>query len=819
MASLRIGSDELVYIQTEKVRVTIKGKASHPDSQGVECEERDSSLQVFCNDPFDIDLKGNPIEFMDQSNKNSAVKKFKTIPLFYEQQSYEIVIESVVDESISFWHDNYNIRQQITAVGRNPHILSGAINFDNEIGMSDLVVRVNNKDYLRIVVEVFPSKISYREDYKAIVSDVTAEVYNLIFDLLKKTYISYRQEGKSTTSPVEFFAVINKIYYDFIKAADMILEQPHHELETVHTILPSYKTKQIDNKSMRWIEKHPDQVKKDSGRITVGKTLAVQKQVTYDTKENRLTKYILESTAKKLISFKKNYQLLQRTEDEMVIQKIDFMIQGIKRRCNTGILSQVPSVEGSYGMSLVFTMAPGYRSLYRNYLMLLHGLSITGDVFNISVKDLAVLYEYWCFIKLNSLMKEHYELISQDIVKVRGNGLYVSLVKGKSSNVKYRNPKTNEEFTLSYNPKEIDLPTVTQRPDNVLSLEKRGTNVRYEYVFDAKYKIDPALKGTDYYNTISHHPGPKIEDINTMHRYRDAIVYQNRGSSYERTMYGAYILFPYNKEEEYRSHRFYKSIEEVNIGGLPFLPSATNMVSEFLDELISDSPDSAFERILLQRGTEEKLAKVDWSLKDVLVGKVSSEDQLKLCLTNNCYYIKAKEIPEKHFPIHYVAIYQGKNKFKEDSGIRYYGEVTKCIQAPRNEIVDFPKDSEEIYYRFEIKEWKELIKPISVKESSPKPVLFTNLFLLEHSSEVPELRINSGEEYRLYSELKRAVNDITINEEGKNNDFAYGEYSISLKNGEICILKNEQSFAEYSIQEFSTKPNATFREIKKKLAF
>ena len=81
-------------------------------------------------------------------------------------------------------------------------------------------------------------------------------------------------------------------------------------------------------------------------------------------------------------------------------------------------------------MSLVFSMAPGYRDLYKYYLMLLRGLSITGDVFNISVKDLALLYEYWCFIKLNSMMKDRYELISQDIVKVQGNGLFVSLVKG-----------------------------------------------------------------------------------------------------------------------------------------------------------------------------------------------------------------------------------------------------------------------------------------------------------------------------------------------------------------------------------------------------
>ena len=75
-------------------------------------------------------------------------------------------------------------------------------------------------------------------------------------------------------------------------------------------------------------------------------------------------------------------------------------------------------------------------------------------------------------------------------------------------------------------------------------------------------------------------------------------------------MFGAYVLFPYADEENYKNNAFYKSIGEVNIGGLPFLPSATSLVKEFLDELIADSPESAFERAILPKGIEEKLRKV-----------------------------------------------------------------------------------------------------------------------------------------------------------------------------------------------------------------
>ena len=47
MASLHTGSDELVYIQTDKVSVTIKGPASHPHNQGAEHNEKESFLKVL----------------------------------------------------------------------------------------------------------------------------------------------------------------------------------------------------------------------------------------------------------------------------------------------------------------------------------------------------------------------------------------------------------------------------------------------------------------------------------------------------------------------------------------------------------------------------------------------------------------------------------------------------------------------------------------------------------------------------------------------------------------------------------------------------
>ena len=812
MDSQHTGNNELVYIETNKVCLTIKGKATYPSNPGVEYSEEISSIKLKCSDL----IKEYNLKNQQQKKEKSIIQ---TTPLFFEQNQYEIVIEGTGENSVSFWHSSKLIREKITPSSRHHNWLSGVINFGSEIGYSDLVIMIDGKEYLTLTIEVFPTKINYMADYEAIVKDVTEETYNLIFDFLKKTYHGYQQSGNKQSSLSEYFAIISEIYNDFIKATDKIIVQPYHLLQKTHEILPAHKIRQADKRTIRWLEKHPEHVYRKDGNVSVNRALATKKQVTFDNKENRMVKYMLLETVKKLELLKKKYFQLQRQNDEKIICKIDSMITNLKRRIYNSFLRDIEATTGRTEMSLVFSMAPGYRELYKCYLMLQRGLDISGDLFHMSIKNLAVLYEYWCFIKLNSILKEKYDLISQDIIKVDRNQLVVSLVKGQNSKVKYRNASNGETFVLSYNPKERGLPTVPQRPDNVLSLEKKSMDKKqpkYEYVFDAKYKIDQSIEGSYYHNYISEIPGPKEEDINTMHRYRDSIVSEQGINNFERTMFGAYVLFPYDDEEKYKAHRFYKSIEKVNIGGLPFLPSATTLVEEMLDELIKDSPETAFERTTLPIGIDNKLQKVDWNKRDVLVGTLKNVEQLDICKKHMFYHTPTNQIKNENLPIHYVAIYQSKKKFGDDSGIYIYGEVLRTSIVERRDIKEIPKDSNELYYRFDIKEWKYLNRPIEVKERADV-VSFTNMFLLQHSYNLSDLRIKSEEEYRLYSELRRMINNETLNEDSKDLKFSYKDYTIDYEKGDIRFFKEEKFILKISGEKFIKKPNYWFKQVVKTL--
>ncbi len=163
-----------------------------------------------------------------------------------------------------------------------------------------------------------------------------------------------------------------------------------------------------------------------------------------------------------------------------------------------------------------------------------------------------------------------------------------------------------------------------------------------------------------------------------------------------------------------------------------------------------------------------------------------------------------------------VALYQSKNLFGAKAGIRYYGDVVSCTRVRRKEIIEIPKDSDEYYYRLDIKEWKELPKPITAKEIG-KVHFFTNGFLLEHSSEVPELMLRTEEEYRLYFELKRALNNTEINDSESDIRFHYADAMIAFEDGNINVYKNGKIVDKKSVEAFSRSPNSVFRLLQKSI--
>ena len=825
MASLPTGSNKILEVHTESVSIVIKSKKSQVFIDPDTIMSQDSTVDITAVNLRRVKVESCGIDADYESSSQSCVQ-LAVVPLFFEQTDYEIVIQSKDGKAVTFWHENPRIREKIDLVtDENLGLISGIVNFGSNVGYSDFEVMHDGLKHLILRIEVFPSKISYKEDYKLMLEDISNEIYLAVIDFLQKTYEWIRVGNSGESTPALFFQIISTIFERYMKAAKTIIASPHHKLAVEHQVMPAYKARRTDARSEKWLVNHPEYVQKRADGIAASKVLAVRKQITYDTVENQFAKFILNSTVKQLQDFKRRYLESAEKIDTVVVDKATSMISAIKRAISTSFLEDVSEYKATQSMSLVFEMAPGYRELYKYHLMLKRGLSINGDVFKVSMKDTAQLYEYWCFIKLVSIMKKQdYRLFTDDVIKVDKSGVTVTLVKGRASEVKFINPRTGEKITLTYNPAERNTPTVSQKPDNVLTLEKVGAEREYKYVFDAKYRIE--ARPDSYYPDAN--AGPKLDDINTMHRYRDAIVYDSGSASrfmFKKEMFGAYVLFPYGDEKKYEDHHFYRSIDTVNIGGLPFLPGATRLVEKMLGELVADSEESAFERASLPAGIEKRLSQVDWSRQDVLVGSFKTRNQFQDNYARKYYYVPAKHLERSRLPIHYIAMYQSTKMFGSEAGIRYYGEVIEAKRLRREEI-DFPYDpkkAKDMYYAFMVKEWKELPVAISVKDEGVYEPKFTNLFLVQHCSQSYELfHIHSEEQYRLLHELKRMFDNAAVNANAQSEPIYQldGGNSVWVHEGCFDILNEngERLFdPPLRISDFTRRPRYYFNMIAEKL--
>ena len=821
MASLPTGSDKLIEIQSGNIYVVIKSKNPHPNMTNKSILQQPSELRVTGVNVNSVKIFGEEKIAAGNGVVGASFYNIHTSPLFFEQTDYEMIVRSTDGKSVSLWHENYSVRDKVSPVTDSDDLISGIINLGNSAGFSDFEISYDGKKSLVVRIEVFPSKISYKEDYQDMLQDISNEISGAVLDFMRNTYQEFSIGSTQNTVPALLFEIIKRIFDKFQNAANTIISSPHHKLYVEHPIVPAHKVKKIDNQTIKWLQKHPQNVVPMVAGYSATKAPTVKKQITYNTIENQFTKFILKSTVKKLKDFRDRYTRSTRKPEPAVLDSVDSMTAALNKFINSSFLREVDDYKATQSMSLVFEMAPGYRELYKYYLMMQRGLSVHGDVFRMSLKDTAQLYEYWCFIKLVTLMKRNYRLASSDVIKVDNTGVTISLVKGKKSEVKFVNPRTGETITLAYNPGEQNTQTVNQKPDNVLTLEKKGTDVPYMYVFDAKYRVENNPTDSFY---PDNKPGPKVDDINTMHRYRDSIVYENTESSrfmFEKKMFGAYVLFPYDDPGgEYKNHRFYKSIETVNIGGLPFLPGTTELVENFLAELVADSSESAFERASLPRGIEEKLAKVDWSVKDVMVGTVRTAEQLQFSLEKRGYYVPAKYISDDNLPIRHIALYE--KDLGGESGIKRFGEVLTTQKFKRSRIPVTMRpgtDPEEFYYYFTVRKWEPLPRVIGLQDTAKGRPQFTNKFLLDHCTKSYQLfAISSEEEYRLMTEINKAF-EVMSASTADNNAAVYrinDNRSVIVADGHFTITSDAGDIIDsIAISSFARNPRAGFRKIKR----
>ena len=490
------------------------------------------------------------------------------------------------------------------------HILAGYLNYGNEIGRSEirLIYKVGSETRrFNFSFEVLSSKLDYHEHWKAIIEDIEREYRMLSLDYMRRTFHGFTPDKNGKTPEIIWWSIFAGEQQKFIKACKSIIERPRHRLHGHQTYLKADKLKHIPVSIENELAEH---------RLEPAHLYRVEEQVqTNDTSENRFLKFALAQITDKYEVLKKQIESVKGVSETMK-SEMQAVSTTLKRLQNNPFFRTIGRFKGLNQESLVLQKASGYSQVYRTWNLLRRAYSLNDGIYKLQTKDIATLYEIWCFIEVSHIVKEQLHLNDEDIDhrnRMEMNGLFTwELGKGEHSRILFKkdnvelaelvyNPKSTENDNGSTGIKELVTKTVPQKPDIVLRLTKDDLQegMKLTYLFDAKYRIGGKVKGVDV---------PPDDAINQMHRYRDAIYYKDYSSdALKKEVIGGYILFPGDGEPtEVEVSNFYKSIAEVNIGAFPLRPKDERnrkLLEQFIEGLINTKSQETISRVIPQKGT------------------------------------------------------------------------------------------------------------------------------------------------------------------------------------------------------------------------
>ena len=640
---------------------------------------------------------------MDADHETDIEQGVSAPATFFDNMDYPIWIEFkdyVNDAQFGSILQNDNDRFSFRR-----HILAGVVNYKNEIGRSEIqiIYKVGKETRtFRFGFEVLSTKLDYHEHWRVIVEDIEREYRMLSLDYMRRTFHGFSPDQNGEHPDIVWWSVFEGEQQKFIKACKSIIDRPRHRLHGEKVYLRADKLKQTPHNIENRLAEH---------RREPAYLYRMEQQVqSNDTQENRFLKFALHQISKRYEKLRQRIEAVRTASDTMKAAMLATS-ETLKRLQHHPFFRTIGRFKGMSQESMVLQKATGYSLVYRTWNLLRRAYSLNDGLYRLQTKDIATLYEIWCFIEVSHIVKEQLHLEDEDVEhrnRMEMNGIFSwELGKGEHSRILFRKDGI-ELAELVYNPKNADkendnvgmknlvVPTVPQKPDIVLQLTKNDLQqgMKMTYLFDAKYRIDGRDNGVDT---------PPEDAINQMHRYRDAIYYKDYdANALKKEVIGGYILFPGDGDPDgVAVSKFYKTIKEVNIGAFPLRPKdAENrkLLENFIEELIQTKSCETIAHVIPQKGTYVEVG------NRVLIGLVK-EDNIQYQAfadgTATLYYT-GKQFPttialqDLHFFMPYI----------KGQGVRDVYEITKVRTITSKEAKQTDEDdadSKALRLAFELK--------------------------------------------------------------------------------------------------------------------
>lgn len=436
--------------------------------------------------------------------------------------------------------------------GRQAYI---TLNWGNYVGASVLRVQVGGREVATLPVEVRSRKVNYLDDYRAILDDISEKLAALVFDFGSPTSVYAPRQAQD-----RHVAYLDYLFLRYIMHPAhlplhfrLVAADPHHAMVRESEWRDLSQARALTSHTMQALVAHSEHLTRP--RHLVAPTLQARLHghapcqvldervvTTVDTPPNRFVKHFLAQLNRKA------QELAARFESEA---RGTLLAQDCVRwRCELDTLMRAHFLEEVGALHLypagsqVLLKRDGYRQLNDYYRRFLLTGKVTWpaleELLKTPSKDMATLYEYWCFFQLLDAVAEALgvPVNPHDFMTERGGIFSITLDAngrscGQAGGARVSYNRYLHHHSGSY--------SVTLHPDYMVEFAGR------RFVFDAKYKYDHADQFMRVEDDTGEEPMAddrltyKKDDLYKMHTYRDALKAQS-----------VFMLYPGNEFCAYR---------------------------------------------------------------------------------------------------------------------------------------------------------------------------------------------------------------------------------------------------------------------------
>lgn len=434
------------------------------------------------------------------------------------------------------------------------YLVTGRLKFDNQLGGVDLSLS-EDVGQLEIRAEVTSNKLDYENDFRELLDQLSQIHAEVILNLDAPTDVVLRMSDSEPSLQMLLLHLRRLFEKDNLPLAiATILGNPlsryaaRRRLETTAFVTdPDWVELQTDPSAITWVQGGP--LAPMFGGVTPA-TLPVRTvEKTFDTAENRFVKYAIGEVLQ-LIKHVRNRLKRRFKASHRNLENWQTNIEEL-------LLHPFWECSGecrAFPNSMVMYERHGYRDFMQGVMLLDLALLVESDYGAVDhasgdLKPIWELYETWCYFQLRFAIKAITGCEGSPSVEslIRSTGFSTDLKSGESACTCFAYEVGGKDVQVKLHYNRWFLPNTDEtwagsystrfKPDFSIEVVRESAIVHWVH-FDAKYRVAfsrDLADGSDQRFERSF----KVEDIDRMHTYRDAIL----GTR------GCYVLYPGNKSE------------------------------------------------------------------------------------------------------------------------------------------------------------------------------------------------------------------------------------------------------------------------------